>query len=234
MQFNKEVPLYSYEIKREGGEDVIYINYLGAPYVPSLSDSPEIMDKTIDVLIENPNISRIVFVQQKNYNYDFQETSLLLEIAQLYVYFLKQEKVLSHKKLVTNNEQFFSQRYNDIFSFLFLLKQDPIASYHELKKIIIEAKILLDKLELQNRTDQLNYINFLEKILGLLRGTKLIQSIIPYLENYQKGDREIYHRIFKPDVIPNFTFTRLVSDLPEDAEIIDQYKIAHETYDESL
>jgi len=234
MQFDKEVPLYSYEVRREGGEDITYINYLGAPFVPSLSDSPEIMEKTIDVLIENPNISRIVFVQQKNYNYDFQETSLLLEIAQLYVYFLKQEKVLSHAKLITNNEQFFSKRYNDIFSFLFLLKQDPVASYHELKKIIIEAKILLDKLELKNRTDQLNYINFLEKIFSLLEGTKLIQSVLAHLENYQKGNREIYHRIFKPDVIPNFTFTRLVSDLPEDAEIIDQYKIAHETYDESI
>ena len=44
MQFKSETPLYSYEVHREGGEDVLYINYLGAPYVPSLSDSAEVMD----------------------------------------------------------------------------------------------------------------------------------------------------------------------------------------------
>ncbi len=234
MQFNKDSKLYSYEVQRKGGEDIIYINYLGAPFVPSLSDSPEIMERTIDVLIENQNVSRIVFVQQKNYNYDFKETGLLLEIAQLYVYFVRQERVLSQNKLITNCEQFFSQRYNDVFSFLFLLKQDPIAGYSELKKIIIEAKIFLEKVDTHCKTDQAHYINFLEKLFGLLEKTKLIQSIFPYLGDYKKGSREIYHRIFKPDVIPNFTFTRLVSDLPEDAEIVDQYKISNESYDESL
>jgi flagellar protein FlaI len=231
MRFEEGSKLYSYEVQREGGEDVIYINYLGAPYVPDLADSAEIMERTIDVLIENPNVSRIVFVQQKNYNYDLNETNLLLEIAQLYVYFVRQEKVLSQKKLITNCEQFFSQRYNRLFSFLYLLKRDPIAAYFELNKIIIEAKILLMKIEPRCKTDQINYINFLERIFGLVEKTKLIQAVLP-LDNYQKGNREIYHRIFKPDVIPNFTFTRLVSDLPEDAEIIDQYDIG-EDYDKS-
>jgi len=234
MQFKEGTKLYSYEVEREGGEDIIYINYLGAPYVPSLSDFPEIMERTIDSLIENPNVSRIVFVQQKNYNYDFNETSLLLEIAQLYVYFVRQERILSQEKLITNREQFFSQRYNDIFSFLYLLKQDPIAAYSELKKIIIEAKIFLGKVDIQSKTDQTNYVNFLERIFKLFEKTKLIQSSLPYLENYQKGDREIYHRIFKPDTIPNFTFTRLVSDLPEDAEIVDQYEISNKDYDVSF
>ena len=37
-------PLYSYEVKREGGEDILYINYLGAPFVPSLAEYPEVME----------------------------------------------------------------------------------------------------------------------------------------------------------------------------------------------
>ncbi len=234
MQFKKETPLYSYEVQRKGGEDILYINYLGAPYVPNLSDYPEIMERTVDALIENPNVSRIVFVQQKDYNYDFKETSLLLELAQLYVYFARQEKVLSQGKLVTNCEQFFPQRYNEIFSFLFLLKQDPIAAYTKLKRIIIEAKIFLDKIEPQFKMDQTNYVYFLEKIFKLLEEIQLIQLVLPHLKNYQKGNREIYHKIFKPDVIPNFTFTRLVSDLPENAEIIDQYKINQGDYDTSF
>jgi len=111
--------LYSYEIQRKGGEDVLYINYLGAPYVPSLSDYPEVMEKTVDALIENPNVSRIIFVQQKNYNYDFNETSYLLEIAQLYVYLVKQEKILSQEKLITNRENSFPKDIMKSFLFCF-------------------------------------------------------------------------------------------------------------------
>ncbi|MBU0893862.1 MAG: type II/IV secretion system ATPase subunit [Nanoarchaeota archaeon] len=233
MQFKRDTPLYSYDIQRQGGEDVLYINYLGAPFVPDIANYAEIMERAVDVLVENPNISRMVFVQQKNYNYDINEVGMLLEIAQLYVYFVKQERILSRDKL-GGNEQVFTQRYQNLFSFLFLLKKDPISAYFELKRIIVEAKILLDKSFPQEKSDQTNHIVFLEKIFKLLEKTRLIENVSPYLKGYKKGDREIYNRIFKPDVIPNFTFTRLVFDLPDDAEIVDQYKIFSKDFDESL
>ena len=234
MQFKEGISLYGYEVLREGGEDVLYMNYLGAPYVPGLSEYPQVMERTVDALIKNPNVSRIVFVQQKNYNYDFDETALLLEMANLYVYFIKQEEILSQNKLITTEEHAFPKRYNEVFHFLFLLKQDPLAAYFELKKMMVEANILFKKLNAKSKADLKNYIAFLEKIFRLLEKTKLIQSIVLYLDHYQKGDREIYNRIFKPDVIPNFTFTRLVAEIPTDSEIITQYKISNKDYDESL
>jgi type IV secretory pathway ATPase VirB11/archaellum biosynthesis ATPase len=232
MKFEKGEALYSSRVAREGGEDVLYVNYLGAPYVPSVSDYPEIMERTIDSLIENPNVSRIIFVQQKNYNYDFKETSYLLEIAHLYVYLIKQERILSREKLSFAFEEFFPKRYNEVFSVLFLLKKDPIAAYAELKKFIVEANIFLEKIEPQFKKDQLGYVHLLERILDLIEKMKLIQAVLP-LENYKKGDREIYHHVFNPDVVPNFTFTRLVLNLPEDAEIIDQYEVKINDYDKS-
>ena len=119
MQFKEGISLYGYEVLREGGEDVLYMNYLGAPYVPGLSEYPQVMERTVDALIKNPNVSRIVFVQQKNYNYDFDETALLLEMANLYVYFIKQEEILSQNKLITTEEHAFPKRYNEVFHFLF-------------------------------------------------------------------------------------------------------------------
>jgi type IV secretory pathway ATPase VirB11/archaellum biosynthesis ATPase len=227
-------PLYSYEVKREGGEDVLYINYLGAPFVPSLADSSEVMERTINALTENPNVSRVLFVQQKNYNYDFRETSFLLEITHLYTYLTKQEKILSREKLSAGQEQFFSKRYNSVFSFLNMLKKDPIAAYFELKKIIIQEKIFLEKLGASYKLDQENYIGLLERILEMMEKTNFIQEAVPYMDDYRKGDREIYNKLFKPDVIPNFTFTRLISGLPEDSEIVDQYEISNDEYDVSL
>ena len=234
MPEQEEKPLYSYEVKRKGGEDVLYINYLGAPFVPSLADSPEVMERTINALAENPNASRVIFVQQKNYNYDFRETSFLLGITHLYTYLIKQEKILSREKLSATYDQFFAKRYNSVFSFLNMLKKDPVAAYFELKKIIIQERIFLEKLGASYKLDQENYIGLLEKILEMMEKTSLIQEVIPYMKEYRKGEREIYNKIFKPDVIPNFTFTRLVSDLPEDSEIIDQYEISNDEHDVSL
>jgi flagellar protein FlaI len=235
MNFKEGTPLHAHEVVREGGEDVLYVNYLGMPYVPSLEDSPETMERTIDSLIENPQVSRVVFVQQKNYNYDFRETSMLLEISQLYVYLLRQERVLSQEKLISQGfEQFFSKRYNELFSFLFMLKRDPIAAYSDISRLCIESKIELEKKNERYKPDQMNYIRLLEKMSGLLEKTSIIQTASNYMTDYRFGDRSIYGRIFKADVIPNFTFTRLVSDLPEDAEIIDQYEISGEEYDKSL
>ena len=39
MMFKSDTPLYSYEVVRESSENVMYINYLGASFVPSLIDS---------------------------------------------------------------------------------------------------------------------------------------------------------------------------------------------------
>jgi len=71
--FKPETALYSYEVISESGENVMYINYLGDASVPSISDSPEVMAKTIDALAENSNITRVVLVQQRNYSYNFSQ-----------------------------------------------------------------------------------------------------------------------------------------------------------------
>ena len=76
----------------------MYINYLGHPTVPSIADSAMVMARTIDNLIEAPRVSRMVFVQQRNYVYTFNQVSLLVEIAQLYNFLLKQEPGPSTEK----------------------------------------------------------------------------------------------------------------------------------------
>ena len=53
MIFKEGSPLYAVEVEREEGEDVLYVNYLHAEYIPSISNNPEVMAKVIDALIDN-------------------------------------------------------------------------------------------------------------------------------------------------------------------------------------
>ncbi len=232
MKFTPHSPLYAYEVSREGGEDILYINYLPASFVPSIADYPEVMERIIDYLSNNPNVSRVVLVQQKNYNYDRNEVNLLMEITHLYTYLVQHEKILSQEKLTSACPQFFSQRYNEIFSFLIQLRRDPISAYQELRKILIQSRTDSERTP-ECKRDFAKYCATLEKILEMLKATKIIQKSLVYLERGEKSHKEIYMRIFKPDIIPNFTFTRLIRDLPDDAEVLDQYTIGEE-YDEAV
>jgi type IV secretory pathway ATPase VirB11/archaellum biosynthesis ATPase len=49
--------------------------------------------------------------------------------------------------------------------------------------------------------------------------------LLDIIETYTIGDRTIYDSIFRPNILPNFTFTRLVAQLPEKAELLSQYEI---------
>jgi len=235
MLFKQGTNLYNYEVQRESGQDVMYINYVGFPKVPSLADSSLVMARTMDSLIESPRISKIVFVQQKNYVHTFSQVSLMLEISNLYNYLVKQEKILSSKKLAPFDSctKCLPDHYNSIrWLVLTLLKQDPIGCYVETKRILREERINLEKLPAECGHCQNSFIRLLTKMEELLAKTRLIQDSEEYLTAFHVGDREIYKRFFRPDVVPNFTFTRLMSSIPHGAELLDEYTI-EKGYDKS-
>lgn len=216
MVFKLNSPVYSTELQRKEGETILYINYLGAPIVPSIADSAEVMGRAIDALIDNSEVSRIILVQQRNYNYPFDQVSMLLEIAQLYTYLLKQERILAPDKLgLYSGLEFVPQELSFLLS---LLRQDPSSCYLE-----IEKRISLYKRRTEGHFH--NYVALLERFKDLLSKTKLISSLSDVIDTYATGDRKIYYSIFRPDILPNFTFTRLVAQIPKDAELVDQYEV---------
>jgi len=223
MLFKEGSPLYAVEIERRAGEDVMYVNYLTAPFVPSVSDSPTVMARTIDTLAENPTVSRIIFVQQRNYNYPFEQVSLLAEIAAIYNFLSKQEAVLSIEKLSLYGN--IPEMHAELSYLLVLLRQDPIGCYLDLKKRAKELRAQLERGQVLNKSGLINYIRLLERFQGLLENSKLVKMTLGMLGDYASGSREIYKTIFRSDILPNFTFTRLVAQFPKDAEFVDQYEI---------
>jgi len=221
MMFKSGTPLYSYEVIRESGENVIYINYLGADIVPSLRDYPDVMARTIDSLKEESNISRIVFVQQRNYSHDYSQVKLLIQVANLHKYLIKQEKILSPENLAK-----LGTSYQEAYSFLNylineVLKQNPVKAYRELKGTLYEKKSLHEK-----GKENSSYIRLLEKLEEKFEDLEIISKLKPFFDFYKSNDRQIYSEVFRSDIMPNFTFTRMIASIPGDAEIIKEYTIA--------
>lgn len=227
MLFKTGTPLYSYEVIRESGENVMYVNYLGADFVPSLIGVAQVMARTIDNLKEDSNISRLVFVQQRNYSHDFEQVKMLVEVANLYDFLTKQEKILSPEKLAhLGNDYYVAYALlNHIVNEV--LKQDPIKAYRELKGALFEQKALEGK-----GKDNSDYVRLLERVIGYFEDLILIKRLKLFFDSYSFGDRDIYSEVFRADIMPNFTFTRMVARIPDDAEIVKQYSIA-EGSDES-
>jgi len=227
MMFKSETALYSYEVISESGENVMYINYLGDAAVPSIADSPEVMARTIDALAENTQITRVVLVQQRNYSYNFSQVQMLVEVASLFNFLIKQEQVLTSEKLSSLPD--YPRAYNNLnYLVNTLLKYDPLKAYRFLKATIVAEKVSNSK---GVNNDQ--YIWLLEKIANYFENLSLIKRYTVLVDQGYSDSREIYSQIFRADIMPNFTFTRMISKIPDDSEIIDQYAIA-EGYDKSI
>jgi flagellar protein FlaI len=234
MIFPEGSALYATEVAREAGQDVLYINFLGASYVPSMADMPQVMARIIDSLIENPTVSRAVLVQQRNYCYDFKQVAMLMEIGQIYVQLIKQEKVLETKTLATTRcQKFLPQRYDTMrYLVLTLLKQDPIGCYIEAKRLLREEKIAAEKMSADDQACELPYLRLLSRIVDMIENATIIRQIQDKIGVYKVGSREIYSALFRPQIVPNFTFTRVMASFPPDAEISAQYEIGPD-YDRS-
>jgi len=224
VMFKDGAPLYSYEVVRESGENVMYINYLGAPEVPSLVDSGEVMARVIDNLREEANVSRIVFVQQRNYSHDFVQVRMLVEVANFIDFLVKQERFVSPEKL-----SHLGGLYQEAYAFLNhvineVLSSDPVKAYRELRGELFRQRARAE--EAGKKTDGSEYVSILERIIGFFDDLELTRVARSKFDSYVSGNRDIYNEFFRADIMPNFTFTRMVAKLPEDAEIVKQYQIA--------
>jgi len=222
-------PKESFEVIREGEDTILRIEYDDTAGIPSLEDSPTCMASTMDRLIEVGNVTKIVFHQKRDYEYDYDQTILLLEIAKLFNQIAKQKNLFGFETIVNDEpyQKHFHEIYSEVQRLLFhLFKSDPLGAYVEIKRLIRKEHIRIQK-EMSEKT--IAYINTIIKglmdILEMLDLTQLIQIAKPSLAGYQLGDRSVYRKIFSPTIKPDFMFTKLMSSYPPDAEELDNYTI---------
>jgi archaeal flagellar protein FlaI len=225
MLFEKKSKPGEYKIVREGTLSILNINYESYPKIPSIEDEPLVMASTIEMLSQNPAISKIIFHQQKRYEYSEAQTIYLIEVSKIYNHFIKQKKLLTQAALESwGPVQDIALKLKNLqYIILNLLKTDPVGAYVETNRFLREELIE----EKNNPTLQSKpYVSALKELKELLEQTKLINLAREIIPGYDISSRDFYSKIFKPSISPDYIYTRYIADLPLDGREIDSYAFA--------
>ena len=191
---------FSYDILREGEETILLIDLEQYPGIPSLEDDPVCMSRTVDILAEAGIVTKIAYTQKRNYEYDYEQTLMMQEIAKLYSQLSKNKDSLGHGNLLMNPQcsRWSAAWYAQIQNFASdMLKRDPIGAYVELKRNVRDQKINADRqLDENYKLCSSRYVSILQYLMALMEKTKLISAAKQYLSGYKINERSVYRKIF--------------------------------------
>ncbi|MBI5398403.1 type II/IV secretion system ATPase subunit [Candidatus Woesearchaeota archaeon] len=233
MIFGTKLPLYGYEIIREGEDNVMRLNYEGATMIPSIEDNPAVMARVCDALVESETATKLVFLQKREYEYDYNQTVLIREISHVYAQLTKQKEMFSLAAInfTPACTPFANKWYTEIQKLIFqTLRSDPIGTYVELRRA--QRREHIDYLKLVDEKLKPcveKYMGILQYDIDLLEKTKLITAAKPFLAGYSVGERDIYRKFFHPIIKPDFMWTKLMANYPADATELANYLIGEDT-----
>ena len=184
------------------------------------------MSKVVDTLLAVTGATIITLSQQREYQYDYDQVSLLNELASVYKH-LTQEERFSYSHLVVDplHERYIRGPYAQFQRFISKrLKEDPFAAFVELKRLETREKIKLNSLiDARHAASQRKFLAILDAAVKLIENIKMIKLLLPHSHDYKVGEREIYGNIFHPTTKPDFMFTKLLTDFPQ-GNLDDSYK----------
>ncbi len=231
--FDVEKKPGSFDIIREGEDVILYVYCKDCPYTPSIEDDEECMAKTIEKLTEVSGVTKIIFEETRDYEYDEKQTKMLSEIAGILKIISRQKEFFSYKNIVLkgNCGKYLHKEFVELQSKLLpLIKKDPIGAFVEIRRAIRRERIAIDKTMDKKQVECINnYIRVLNYLVQLLEKTEIIKKAAPYFAGYKVGDRAVYREIFFPTIKPDFMYTKLMSNYPANGEEIDNYTIDENT-----
>ena len=219
----------THEIIREGEEITLRIDCEECTFFPSIEDSPIAMMMAIDILVESGAVTRIIFMQKRDYEYDYNQTNMLVEIADIYKHVVR-EKLQYGLLLDRDCQRYLTAKYAELQDTVYrMLKNDPIGAYVTLKRMERRDAFLIEQRSLprEGLACLQRFLNYTKHITERLDKTKLIQVAKPDLAGFKIGDRSIYRKHFSPSIKPDFMFTKLMASYPPHGEELDSYSIGN-------
>ncbi len=216
-----------YHVKTEGGKKYLVIDCRSSPYGPSIADYPQRMAEAIQYLGKT-DADVLVLAEVYERVYDEEQTSLLKEISDLIRQFRVKGVWAGSMIKADECNKPHSERHDTVVNIASdLLRTDPVKAYVKLLKILKRERNRAKKLKGTDKKCSKRYIKTLEYIKSKLEATELIQRLKKYLRKLKEmpSGRTIYHSLFEAQLKPSFIGSRLVFELPEEIELVDQYTI---------
>ncbi|MBI4140080.1 type II/IV secretion system ATPase subunit [Candidatus Woesearchaeota archaeon] len=212
-----------YEVVREGEEATVRILCDECPFFPSLEDDPQVFSMIMKVLLEVGPVSRLILVQKRDYEYTYEQTQLLVQLAR------KVKDIMGMRigsGLISSQEamRYLSQRYSMLQNIIQQgLKSDPIGAFLDLQSLIESDESFLSSGIVQGKHYVERFLDTLKLLQHELLQLQLIQQSLPHLKGLMVGDRSIYRRLFSPIIRPDFMFTKLMASYPVEGEELETY-----------
>ena len=206
----------------------IRFNCIGSLFGSSIEDFPEVMARAMDAVLETKKVQSIVFAREREYEYDAEQVGMLLEIAHIIEYVMREKLISSAQLMFSKCRKCYPEWHGMLNHIVFdLLRSDPIGGYVQLTREIRMLKARLSKE--RDRRCQLCLRKYMREILEVIRGrleeTKIVKGAKPHIMGYHIGDRSLYRQLFMPSTRPNFMFTRFMVTPPEGGRSVSRYKI---------
>ena len=215
-------------MERAGEDVVIRVDASGLHVTPSVEDEEAVMARTVELLIETPGATKIIFQQRRDYEYDGSQVRLIAEIASVYRRLVKRGEEYSIARLASFGGSIDPGRaYAEIAEIVTTrLKRDPAGAFVLLKRAIRRERIALEGIgDAADRRARYKYITLLENVAEVLEKTELIRLMEQHLPGLRIGDRAPYRAVLSPAIKPDFLFTKLMASLPRGAVEIASYSV---------
>ena len=152
-------------------DGILRINCLNSVYGSTVEDSDVVMSVVIDKILEVKKVERIILAETREYEYDFEQTSMLIEIANAFDKLLNQDRILSISRIVAPGcDKFASTWFNQVqFIVLEMLRRDPIGAYVKVKRMIRDLRFRAEKAK--DLRSKRCYEHFVNHCLMLIKNT---------------------------------------------------------------
>src|SRR3989338_2840467 len=219
----------SYEIFHEGSEVIAVINAEAYPRIPVLEDDPLLMQRAVDVIVQAGFVTKIIFTQKRKYEYEEAQVEWLNQLARLYKSLSAEKPAWSPKALAQNPacQPYVGAWYAQLSTIIEnLLRGDPVSAYVELGRTVRRTQIFSEGTQnVDLKRGIAHYIKILQGIEGRLADLDLMKVASPDIPGHKVGDREIYHKLFRPSIRPDFMFTNVMASYPVDGIELDFYSL---------
>jgi type IV secretory pathway ATPase VirB11/archaellum biosynthesis ATPase len=204
------------------------VNCTNCIFGSSIEDFDVCFAKTIDKILQFRKVERIILAGTREYEYDYNQTKILVEIAEVYDKLVNRDKILSFARLGSEKcERCFPKRLAELqFVLTEMLRKDPIGAYIKINRMIRANTEKAEEEKLVCRRCYDFYIkNALIVIKEELEKTSIIKMVKDKIYGYRLGDRSLYREIFNPLIRPVFMLTRYAPIPPREGKPVERYKV---------